>query len=79
METNNRKYLIIDVSEINEIDFSLILETSIDTLRYNTNNTKTLIKWIDDVEPDFISNLTTKEGPYNYEEIKELLNKEEWN
>jgi len=79
MEANNRKYLIIAVSELDKIDFNLILETSSDTLRYNANNTKTLIKWIDGLEPNFISNLTTKEGPYNIDEISSILSSSDWN
>jgi hypothetical protein len=38
---------------------------------------KTFVKW-DDVIPTCISNLTTKEGPYTYEEILTILATTEW-
>lgn len=79
METNNRNYLIINVSELNKIDFYQIFENSIETLRYNSDKSKTFIKWDNDIEPDFVVSLTTKEGPYNHEEILQILLTDDWN
>ena len=78
METNNRNYLIINVSELGKIDFSQICESSLDTLRYSSDGTKTFIKWDNDLEPDFISDLSTKEGPFNHEEILQILSTNFW-
>lgn len=78
MENNNRNYLIFNVSELNKIDFEKIHETSIETLRYSADNSKTFIKWDNDLEPDFVYNLLTKEGPYSYEEILEILSTDFW-
>jgi hypothetical protein len=78
MENNNRNYLIFNVSELNKIDFEKIHETSLETLRYSADNSKTFIKWDNDLEPDFISNLLTKEGPYNQEEILQILSTDFW-
>lgn len=78
MENNNRNYLIFSVSELNKIDFEKIHETSLETLRYSADNSKTFIKWNNDLEPDFVYNLLTKEGPYNHEEILHILSTGFW-
>jgi hypothetical protein len=41
----NRKFMIFNVSELPLIDFSEILETSIDTVRKSVDGTKTFVKW----------------------------------
>ena len=78
MENNNRNYLIFDVSELNKINFEKIHETSSETLRFSADNSKTFIKWDNDIEPDFISDLSTKEGPFNHEEILQILSSDFW-
>lgn len=78
MENNNRNYLIFDVSELNKINFEKIHETSSETLRFSVDNSKTFIKWDNDIEPDFISGLLTKEGPFNHEEILQILSSDFW-
>ena len=40
-----RKYVIIDSSDIDSVDFSQVLETSAETLRYNNDATKTFVKF----------------------------------
>jgi hypothetical protein len=45
MDYNNRRYLIIPSSIVNQIDFSQVMETSVDTLRYSTDKTKTFVKY----------------------------------
>lgn len=73
----NRKFMIFNVSELPQINFSEVLETSIDTVRKSVDETKTFVKWDGDI-PSSISNLTTSEGPYTYEEITEILMSPEW-
>ena len=73
----NRKFMIFNVSELSDIDFAIVLETSIDTVRKSVNETKTFVKW-DGEMPECVSNLTTKEGPYTYEEILTILSTSEW-
>lgn len=41
----NRKYLIIPITEISKVDFSQVYETSVDTLRKSTDGTKTFVNW----------------------------------
>lgn len=79
MENNKKQYLIIDVSEIKKIDFSKIDETSLNTLRLSADKSKTFIKWEDESEPDFLNDLTTKQGPFDHNQILEILSTDFWN
>jgi hypothetical protein len=76
-EYDNRRFMIFNVSELNQIDFNTVLETSAETVRKSVNETKTFVKW-DGTIPSCVSNLTTKEGPYTYEEILVILATPEW-
>ena len=69
--------MIFNIAEIDQIDFSQVLETSKDTVRKSVDGTKTFVKW-DGTMPTCVSNLTTKEGPYTYEEILTILATLEW-
>lgn len=77
MDINSIKYIIFDYTEVDKIDFNQVLETSIDTLRLNVDNTKTIVKWVGD-EPSCISNLTSKSIIYNNNDITVILNGPEW-
>lgn len=70
--------MIFNVSELNSVDFTQVLETSQDTIRKSIDETKTLVKWEGDVVPSSINSLTTKEGPYTYSEVKAILSTSEW-
>jgi hypothetical protein len=76
-EYDNREFMIFNVSELNQIDFTQVLETSLDTIRKSVNQTKTFVKW-DGLIPECVNNLTTKEGPYTYDEILTILSTTEW-
>ena len=73
----HREFMIFNVSELDQIDFTKVHETSIDTVRKSVDETKTFVKW-DGVIPECVANLTTKEGPYTYDEILVILATEEW-
>ena len=73
----NREFMIFNVSELDKIDFTQVLETSAETVRKSVDETKTFVKW-DGETPSCVSTLTTSEGPYNYEEILAILATEEW-
>jgi hypothetical protein len=77
-EYNNRQFMIFDVSELANIDFTQVLETSIDTVRKSVDETKTFVKWDGDTIPSSVEMLTTKEGPYTYDEIILTLNGPKW-
>ena len=81
METQDyeqRQFMIFNVSELELIDFSQVLETSIDTVRKSIDGTKTFVKWDGNNIPSSVDLLTTKEGPYTYTEIIDILNGPEW-
>ncbi len=73
----NRKFMIFSVSELPMIDFTQVCETSIETVRKSVDELKTFVKW-DGTMPECVSNLTTKEGPYTYDEILTILATPEW-
>ena len=72
-----RQFAIFSTTEIDKVDFSLVKETSVDTLRKSVDESKTFVKW-DGEQPDFVSTLTTLEGTYTYSEILEILSGAEW-
>lgn len=81
METQdyeNRKFIIFNVSELPQIDFTQVLETSVETVRLSVDGTKTFIKWEGITTPSSVDSLITKEGPYTYEEILLILTGPEW-
>jgi hypothetical protein len=80
METQNyenREFMIFNVSELNQIDFTQVHETSQDTVRKSVDETLTFVKW-DGTIPQCVADLETKEGPYTYEEILAILDTPEW-
>jgi len=76
-EYPQRQFMIFSVTEIEKIDFTQVEETSAETLRLSVDKTKTFVKWDLDM-PAFINDLTTKEGPYTYDEILVILATPEW-
>jgi len=69
--------MIFSVSELENINFNEVLETSAETVRKSVDEQKTFVKW-NDTMPECVANLTTKEGPYTHDEILVILNTEEW-
>ena len=74
---DTRKYLIIQTSEINLVNFNEVLETDADTMRFSVDGTKTFIKW-DGADPGFINSLSNTEGPYNYDQFMNILATSVW-
>jgi hypothetical protein len=74
----NRNFMIFNVSELPNIDFTQVLETSQDTVRKSIDQTKTFVKWDGEIIPTSVDSLTTKEGPYTYSEILVILSQPEW-
>lgn len=70
--------MIFNVFELDQIDFTQVLETSADTVRKSVDQTKTFVKWDGETIPSSVEGLTTKEGPYAYEEILAILATPEW-
>jgi hypothetical protein len=79
METlyETREFMIFSTTELDQIDFTQVHETSIDTVRKSVDETLTFVKW-DGETPSSVAALTTKQGPYTYTEILEILAGPEW-
>jgi hypothetical protein len=71
----NRKYVILDASDVSSIDFSQVMEHSADTLRYNIDpaRTKTFVKF-EGSTPSFLEGKTQ----YDHSEILTILAGPEW-
>lgn len=67
------KYIIINKSEVANVDFSKVKETSANTLRYSVDDTKTFVKFEGDA-PAFLSG----KQEYTHAQILEILSGEEW-
>ena len=73
-----RNFMIFSTSETGSIDFNEVLETSSETLRLSVNGSKSFVKWDSETIPTSVNSLTTKEGPYTYEEIVTILTGSFW-
>ena len=69
MAFENRKYVIISKSDVASVDFSQVMETSADTLRYSNDGSKTFVKY-EGSQPSFLSGKTE----YTHSEILAILN-----
>ncbi len=63
-----RKYVIINADEVGSVDFSQVLETSSDTLRYSLDESKTFVKF-NGATPSFLEGKTQ----YTHSEIVATL------
>ena len=70
----SRKYVILDASEVSSIDFTQVHETSINTLSYSVDKSKTFVKFSSDVTPSFLEGKTQ----YIHSEILSILETSEW-
>ena len=74
MAYENRKYVIINASEVGSVDFSQVNETSANTLRYSLDDSQTFVKFDGDT-PSFLSGKTS----YTHSQILTILAGEDWN
>jgi hypothetical protein len=73
-----RYFMIFNVSEIDKINYSQTLTTSNQSLRMSVDGTKTFVKWEGENVPEFLNEFTTKEGPYNFEQMLTIIESSEW-
>ena len=71
------RYMIVLVSDVDQVDFSQVFDTSPDTLRISVDGLKTFFKWEGET-PSSIEALTYKEGEFTQSEILNILNSPEW-
>jgi len=74
---SNRKYVIFSSSEVGSVDFSQVLETSAQTLRFSLDNSFTFVKY-DGAQPSSVAALSTKSQEYTQSEILSILSGPNW-
>ena len=75
---DHRNFMIFNVSELGSVNFSEVLESSINTVRKSIDQTQTFVKWDDETIPPSVDSLTTKEGPHIYEDMLTILATSGW-
>lgn len=73
----NRKYVIVPISGINNINFAEVLETSAATCRYSVDGTKTFVKY-EGTMPSSLQSIVGKSQEYSHNEILAILSTIEW-
>tara|TARA_R110000824_G_scaffold51324_1_gene143240 strand:- start:181 stop:417 length:237 start_codon:yes stop_codon:yes gene_type:complete len=73
MAYENRKYVIIESSEVSSVDFLQVNETSANTLRYSNDGSQTFVKFDGDT-PSFLEGKTS----YTHSEILTILSGTDW-
>ncbi len=73
----NRKYVIFNTSETGSINFSQVMETSVNTLRTNISGSKTFVKY-EGSQPSSVAGLSSKSNEYTHEQILNVLTGSEW-
>lgn len=76
-EYTNRRFVIFNVTELDQIIFGQVLETSADTVRKSVDGTKTFVKY-NMPQPSSVAGLTTKSQEYTYDEFLVILDTPEW-
>ena len=70
-------YAIININDLNNVDFTQIGETSFDTIRKSLDGSMFVIKW--QTEPDFIKDdVVIPLQVLSYQECLKLMNTSEW-
>ena len=68
----NRKYVIFNTSETGSIDFSQVMETSVNTLRLNISGSQTFVKY-EGSQPSSVAGLSSKSNEYTHTQILNVL------
>lgn len=76
-EYPDRRFVIFNITELNQIDFNQVFETDSNTTRKSVDGLKTFVKYNLPM-PSSIANLTTKSQEYTYDEILNILSTPEW-
>lgn len=72
-----RHYVIIPAAEINNVNFTEVMETAPETCRYSVDGTKTFVKY-EGEQPASITAIQNKSREYTHAEIVEILSTDEW-
>ena len=69
----SRKYCIIDSSDVENVNFDQVLETSAETLRFSIDGSLTTVKY-EGAKPRFLYGIDT----YTHSQILTILSGEDW-
>ena len=76
---NNRTYATINLTDVGQIDFSQVGQTSASTIRKSLDNTQFVIKWEDGYTPNFINDGSVVPiETYDHHSILLLMATPEW-
>jgi hypothetical protein len=76
---NKRTYAIINLTDLELIDFNQIGESSPSTIRKSLDDTQFVIKWQDGYTPTFITDDSViPVGTYDHHAILELMRSSKW-
>ena len=70
---DHRHWVIISASDVSNIDFTQVMETSADTMRFSVDGTLTFVKYEGDM-PSSVTACSSKSQEYSHAEILEILN-----
>ena len=74
----HRTFMIFNVSELGSVNFSEVLESTINTVRKSVDQTQTFVKWDSETVPPSVDGLTTKDGPHLYQDMLTILATSGW-
>ena len=75
---DHRNFMIFNVSELGSVNFSEVLESTINTVRKSVDQTQTFVKWDSETIPPSVDGLKTKDGPHLYEDMLTILATSGW-
>ena len=67
-------YVIIEASEVDNVDFSQVVENNANSIRYKADESQAIVKFEGD-PPSFLEGKTQ----YSHSEILAIVNTAEWN
>jgi hypothetical protein len=74
---DDRKYVVVFVNELDQIDFTQVMETSAETVRRSVDGALTFVKYEGEM-PSSIAALTNKSQEFSHEQFLIILSGPDW-
>ena len=74
---SDRKYVVIDASDLDNVDFNEVLETGKETCILSLDGSKSFIKYEGEM-PSSVSALNNKSEEYTHTQILDITSSNEW-
>ena len=81
MRYENRSYITIDASDLGDVNFDEVMETSIDSVRTSLDGSRAVLKFIPpqgQAYPPSIQQINSKSARMTWEATIELMGSAEW-